>query len=76
MTLPTKIYTAKEVAQEVERARQRGKMVGWVQGGAAVILGGIALQLLGWIPAIAVVGLMVWILYKLVSGPDDDAAEG
>lgn len=76
MTLPTKIYTAKEVAQEVEKARQRGKIVGWVQGGGAVILGGIALQLLGWIPAIAVVGLVVWVLFKLLSSPDDDATEG
>jgi len=76
MTLPTKIYTAKEVAKEVERARQRGKMVGWVQGGGAVIIGGIALQLLGWIPAIAIVGLVVWVLYKLISGPGDEPTEG
>lgn len=75
MTLPTRIYTAEEVSKQVEKARQRGKMVGWVQGGGAVIVGGIALQLLGWIPAIAVVGLLVWVLYKLVSGPDDDPTE-
>ncbi len=75
MTLPSKIYTAQEVSQEVEKARRRGKMVGWVQGGGAVILGGIALQLLGWIPAIAILGLVVWVLYKLVTGPDEEPAD-
>ena len=75
MTLPTRIYTAKEVAKEVEKAHQRGWMVGWVQGGGAVILGGIALRLLGWIPAIAVVGLLVWVLYKLVSGSQEEPSE-
>ena len=75
MTLPTRSYTAKVVATEVEKAHQRGRMVGWVQGGGAVILGGIALRLLGWIPAIAVVGLHVWVLYKLVSGSQEEPSE-
>jgi hypothetical protein len=72
MNLPAKIYTEKEL----QKARERGKMVGWVQGGGAVVLGGIALRLLGWIPAILVVGFVIWVLYKLVSNSDDEPAKG
>jgi hypothetical protein len=72
MTLPAKIYTEKEV----EKARQRSRMVGWVQGGGAVIVGSMVLRLLGWIPALLVIGLVAFVLYKLVSGSDEGAGEG
>lgn len=57
---------------QVESARNRGQLVGWIQGGGAVIAGAIVLNLLGWIPTLLVVGGVGWVLYKLLSGSDDD----
>ena len=71
MTLPAKIYTK----QEVEKIQARSQALGWVQGGGAVLLGGIVLRLLGWIPAILVVGLVVYVLYKLVSGSGGESPD-
>ncbi|MGI9626050.1 MAG: hypothetical protein ACR2QM_04380 [Longimicrobiales bacterium] len=53
---------------DLERAKNRGKLVGWVQGGVAVVLGGLLLQLIGWIPAVLVLGLVGYGLYRLLSG--------
>lgn len=54
--------------RDLERARNRGKLVGWLQGGVAVVAGGILLQLLGWIPTALVLGLVGYGLYRLLSG--------
>ena len=57
---------------DLESAKNRGQLVGWIQGGGAVIAGGIVLNLLGWIPMVLVVGAVGFVLYKLLSGSDDD----
>ena len=69
--LPAKIYDENDVA----RARRRGKFVGWVQGAGAAILVGIVLNMLGWIPMIAVTGLVGFVAYKIFFGrsKDEDA---
>jgi MFS superfamily sulfate permease-like transporter len=68
--LPAKIYDETDIA----RARRRGKFVGWVQGAGAVFLVGIVLNLLGWIPTVAVAGLVGYVAYKLLfRGSKDDA---
>ena len=61
MSLPAKVYTEKDVA----RARHRGRLVGWLQGGAVVIAGAIVLNILGWIPAVLAVGAIGYGAYKV-----------
>ena len=69
--LPARIYDESDVA----RARRRGKFVGWVQGAGATILVGLVLNMLGWIPTIAVTGLVGYVGYKLVFGRSKDEDE-
>ncbi len=64
MTLPQKIYTQTEVT----RAKNTAQVVGWAQGAGAVVVAGIAWQLLGWIPVVLVLGAVVWVLYRLLAG--------
>ena len=64
MNLPQKIYTA----QEVTRAKNTAQVVGFAQGVGAVIVAGIAWNLLGWIPVLLVLGGVAWVLYKVLSG--------
>lgn len=56
--------------RDLTRARRRGKMVGWLQGGVAVLLFGIGYSLIGWIPTILILGLVAFAVYKLVRGSD------
>ena len=58
------LYTEKDLA----RARSRGKMVGWVQGGVATLVGGMVLQFIGWIPAVMVLGAVAYVLYRFMAG--------
>ncbi len=56
-------YTAKDL----ELARTKGQVIGWVQGGLAVVVGSMVLHALGWIPAIALVAGVGFLAYKLTS---------
>lgn len=67
MNLPVK-YTE----QDIEKAKRNSRYLGWVQGGAAVFLGGMVLNLLGWIPTILVVGGVSYLGYKILSSSSDD----
>ncbi|MEE8061517.1 MAG: hypothetical protein V3T16_06785 [Gemmatimonadales bacterium] len=67
MGLPERIYTK----DELEVARTKGQVIGWIQGVAVVVLGGMVLKLVGWIPALAAVGLVGFIAYKLFSRRKD-----
>lgn len=55
--------------KDLDKARTKGQLIGWLQGGAVAIVGMILLRLIGWIPTIAVVGVGGFVLYKLFSGP-------
>ncbi len=72
MALPEKRYTQREI----EKARNRGKVVGWVQGAGMVFLAGLVLNALGWIPTVLVLAAVAYVVYKLLSKPpkpeDDD----
>ena len=71
--LPERIYTETDLA----RTRRNAKAVGWVQGGLAVFLGAMVLNLLGWIPAVAVAGGVVYLGYKILTwGSRDDGDSG
>ncbi len=71
MNLPEKYHSD----QDLELARTKGQVVGWIQGGGAVIVGGILLNLLGWVPAVIVVGVVAWVAYKLVTRAAEDEEE-
>ena len=68
MNLPVKQYTE----NDLEKARSRGKFVGWLQGGAAVVGAGILLNLLGWIPAVLVLGGVIYVLYRILAKPSKE----
>jgi MFS superfamily sulfate permease-like transporter len=52
--------------QELENARTKGQVIGWVQG-AVVAVGGMLLAgLIGWIPALAIAGVVAYGLYRLM----------
>jgi hypothetical protein len=59
------IYSQKDV----ENARTKGQLVGWLQGGAVGVGGMLLLGVIGWIPTLAVVGVGGFVLYKLFAGP-------
>jgi hypothetical protein len=59
------LYTQKDV----ESARTKGELVGWVKGTALGVGGMLLLGVIGWIPTLAVVGVGGFVLYKLFSGP-------
>lgn len=67
MGLPDKIYTARDV----ERARTQGTVIGWLQGGMVVVVGGMILNVIGWIPTIAIAGVVGYVAYKVLSKPKD-----
>ena len=62
MDLPEKVYTATDIS----RARRNGKLVGWFQGAAVVVVGGMVLSLLGWVPTVIVVGGLGYVGYRLL----------
>ena len=67
--LPERIYTEADLA----KGRRNAKMMGWVQGGAAVFLGGLILQFISWVPIVLGVGAVGFIGYKLLTrGPKDE----
>ena len=68
MALPTRQYSEKELA----RIRTRSKAVGWIQGGATVFLGGLLLRMIGWIPAVLLVVVVGYVVYKLLGGDSED----
>ncbi len=65
MTLPEKLYTQREI----EKARNRGKVIGWVQGAGVVFVAGLVLNALGWIPTLLVLAAAAYVVYKLLSKP-------
>lgn len=60
--------------EDLQRARSRGKVIGWIQGGVGILAVGLILKLLGWIPTLIVAGVVVYVLYRLLGGGKD--AEG
>jgi hypothetical protein len=63
------LYTRKDV----DRARTKGELIGWVKGTALGVVGMLLLGVIGWIPTLAVVGVGGFVLYKLFSGPKKDS---
>jgi len=55
--------------REVDSARTKGELVGWVKGTAVGVVGMLLLGVIGWIPTLAVIGVGGFVLYRLFSGP-------
>ena len=79
MNVPVKIYSETDLA----RARTKGKIVGWLQGGGVVLVGMLLWRFLSWMPIVLGGGAVIWILYKLLSkkssedaGADLDGKDG
>jgi hypothetical protein len=54
--------------KDLENARTKGQLIGWVQGTAVGVIGMILLKLVGWIPTVLILGAGGFVLYKLLSG--------
>jgi len=55
--------------QDVDNARTKGELVGWIKAGAVGVTGMLLLGVIGWIPTVAVIGVGGFVVYKLFSGP-------
>jgi hypothetical protein len=64
MDLPERIYSQRDV----DKARLKGQLVGWLQGGAVVAGGLLLISAMGWIPTVAAIGVGGFLLYKFVFG--------
>jgi len=69
MGLPEKRYSEDDLAL----ARTKAKVIGWLQGGMVVVIGGMVLNVVGWIPALVIVGVVGYVAYKVLSKPSDDS---
>ncbi len=70
MNLPAKIYTEKDLAS----AKQKSKVIGWLQGAGVVVGGTIVLNMLsGWIPIVLVIGGVAYVGYRLLTRGSDDS---
>ncbi|MGB1049845.1 MAG: hypothetical protein ACPG3U_09185 [Rhodothermales bacterium] len=65
--MATEYKTAIYTHDQLENARTKGQVIGWVQGGAAVGALLFLLQFIGWIPLIAVASLLAFMGFKIAS---------
>lgn len=54
--------------QDLENARTKGQVVGWIQGSAVVVGCGIVLGLIGWIPMLAIAAVGGYFVYRVLVG--------
>ncbi len=59
------LYTKKDI----DKARTKGELVGWIKGGVVGVVGMLLLGVIGWIPTLAVIGVGGFVVYKVFSGP-------
>ncbi len=50
---------------DLENARTKGQIVGWLQGAGAVVVAGVVFSVLGWVPTLLAVGAGGYLLYRL-----------
>lgn len=63
------LYTKKDL----DHARTKGELSGWLKGGAVGVAGVFLLGVIGWLPTLAVMGVGGYALYKVFSGPSKDS---
>ena len=68
VTMPSGKYEMAVFTQEqLENARTKGQLTGWVQGAASVGIFLLLLQFLGWIPLILIAGVVGFAGFKWLS---------
>ncbi len=58
---------------ELESARTKGELMGMAKGAVLGVAGMLVLKVIGWIPAVAVIGIGGFVLYKLFSRPSSSS---
>lgn len=61
--------------KELETAKAKGQLIGFAQGAGAMLLVGVALKFIGWIPIILVGGAVAYVGYKLLFRKKDKDKE-
>ena len=61
---PTRVYSR----TDVDNARMKGQVVGWVQGAVVAIAGWFLLGILGWLPVLILVVVVGALGVKLLLG--------
>ncbi len=51
---------------DLENARTKGQLVGLLQGAGAILAAGLVIKIIGWIPAILVIGAGAYLLYRVL----------
>ncbi|MDX1396597.1 MAG: hypothetical protein R3195_19610 [Gemmatimonadota bacterium] len=58
--------------REVDRTRSRNRWLGRVEGAVGVVAFGAIMNLLGWIPSLLVLGIVGYVVWRLLKKPDED----
>jgi len=70
MSTDLQLYTK----SDLERARDKGQLTGWVQGAGSLIVLGLVLKLVGWIPALLLFAGVGYLVYRLFLKPTPPSA--
>jgi hypothetical protein len=54
--------------KDFDNARTKAQVVGWLQGAGAVLIFGVVVNLIGWIPMIAIGAVALFVLYRVLFG--------
>lgn len=65
MSTDLQLYTK----SDLERAHDKGQLAGWVQGAGSLIVLGLVLKLVGWIPALLLFAGIGYLVYRLLLKP-------
>ena len=68
--MPERTALTRASSQELETARTKGQVLGWIQGAGAVLVFGLVLKLVGWIPLILVAIAGAYLAFKVLFGKD------
>jgi hypothetical protein len=53
-------------AAELEKARTTGQVIGWLQGAATMLVIGVVLKFLGWVPVVLVGAGAAWLAWRML----------
>ena len=70
--MAAKYETSIHTRRQLKNARTRGQVVGFAQGAATMLALGLLLKFAGWIPAVLVLILVVFVVYKVVTFGGDE----
>jgi len=59
---------------DLERARDKGQLAGWVQGAGSLIVLGLVFKFFSWIPALLIFAGIGYLVYRLFLKPAPPSA--